>query len=564
MKKLRVGFIVDDLKPSANVAELIRFVSNDELFDAPVIMSVSLQNYSGSFFRQIYFLLKKYPIRFIDEALKRIFFLIIKKIENKIVLSRFPFFFFNDDMEYFKKYKTIKLNGVKQKSQQSLEFTQDEISLVLSQELDCIIYCGSLILNGEILNSSRFGVLSSYNPYNAINQDMPSNFWEVYKSYPCTEFIIHKLNQEHKKIEILCKGSLMTSNLWLINNSQILLKSNAFFMKLLKDLAKNRKLKVLEEIIINKKDFSNRYSSLTFLKYILFVTLPKIIKNLISKIISPKLTRYSIAYSHHANHSKLLSSYIEVENPQGRFLADPFVIEHEGIDYIFVEDLFFSDNKGRISAIRVDGEKYEFLDVILEESFHLSFPFVFKEGNKLYMIPESHENHDIRLYKCLDFPYKWKLEKILMSDINAADTMLIKKENVWFMLTNICSAKISDHQSELHIFYANDLKSSHWKPILSGNPVIFDSSKARNGGLFYFNDKIFRVNQVHGQAHYGRSFDINEIIHLSKNEYSERSFLSVNPDFKQKIIATHHFSANKRIAAVDFVRRQRQSKALRT
>ena len=69
---------------------------------------------------------------------------------------------------------------------------------------------------------------------------------------------------------------------------------------------------------------------------------------------------------------------------------------------------------------------------------------------------------------------------------------------------------------------------------------------------------------MHGQAHYGKSFDINEITLLSKNEYSEKLFLSINPDFKQKIIATHHFSANNRIAAVDFVRHQRQSMALRT
>ena len=139
--------------------------------------------------------------------------------------------------------------------------------------------------------------------------------------------------------------------------------------------------------------------------------MPKIINNLISRIFSPKLTRYSIAYSYHADHSKLLSSYVEIENPKGRFLADPFVLEHEGSDYIFVEDFFFNDNKGRISVIRIDKDKYEFLDVILEESFHLSFPFVFKEGESIYMIPESHENHDIRLYKCLDFPYNWKLEK---------------------------------------------------------------------------------------------------------------------------------------------------------
>lgn len=561
MKKLRVGFIIDNSKSSLYASELIKFVLNNDYFDDPVIISEPYRKYSG-FFHNIYFSLKKGIIRYIDNAFKKLLFLIIKKIETKIVLARFQSYKFNVDFKNLKKYKTIKISGVKSSSCQILEFTKNEISLIAAQELDCIIHCGSQKLNGEILNSSKFGVLSSF-PHKH-NEHEPNGFWEVYYKKPCSEIVIYKLNQDHNKNEIVCKGNLMTSNLWLVNYFQILFKSNSFFVNLLSDLAMNRKLKILEETTINKRDSYRKYTSLIFAKYILFITIPKIINNLISKILSPKLTRYSIAYSYHSDHSKLLSSYIEIENPKGRFLADPFVLEHEGSDYIFVEDLFFNDNKGRISVIRIDEDKYEFLDVILEENFHLSFPFVFKEGESIYMIPESHENHDIRLYKCLDFPKKWKLEKILMSDINAADTMLIKKEHTWFMLTNICSAEISDHQSELHIFYSNELESSRWEPILSGNPVIFDSSKARNGGLFYFNDKIFRVNQVHGQAHYGKSFDINEITLLSKDNYDEKTFLSINPDFKKNIIATHHFSANNKIAAVDFVRQQRERKALIT
>ena len=561
MKKFRVGFIIDNSRPSLYATELIKFVLNNDYFDDPVIISEPNNKYSG-FFHNTYYSLKKGIIKFIDNVFKELLFLIIKKIETKIVLARFPSYKISVDFKNLEKYKTIKINGVKSSSCQILEFTKNEISLIAAQELDCIIHCGSQKLDGEILNSSKFGVFSSVHPKH--NEHEPNGFWEVLNKNPCSEIVIHKLNQDHNKIEILCKGNLMTSNLWLVNYFQMLFKSNSFFINLLSDLAINRKLKILEETTINKTNSFRKYTSLIFAKYILLITMPKIINNLISRIFSPKLTRYSIAYSYHADHSKLLSSYVEIENPKGRFLADPFVLEHEGSDYIFVEDFFFNDNKGRISVIRIDKDKYEFLDVILEESFHLSFPFVFKEGESIYMIPESHENHDIRLYKCLDFPYNWKLEKILMSDINAADTMLIKREHTWFMLTNICSAEINDHQSELHIFYSNELESSHWEPLSSGNPVIFDSSKARNGGLFYFNDKMFRVNQVHGQAHYGKSFDINEITLLSKDNYDEKPLLSINPDFKKNIIATHHFNANNKIAAVDFVRQQRERKALIT
>ena len=98
-----------------------------------------------------------------------------------------------------------------------------------------------------------------------------------------------------------------------------------------------------------------------------------------------------------------------------------------------------------------------------------------------------------------------------MKNVNAADTLIIRKDNIWFMLTNICSAGLGDHNSELHIYYSESLKSNQWKPIASGNPVIFDSLKARNGGMFYFDDTLYRVNQTQGNFLYGKSFGINKV-----------------------------------------------------
>ena len=46
--------------------------------------------------------------------------------------------------------------------------------------------------------------------------------------------------------------------------------------------------------------------------------------------------------------------------------------------------------------------------------------------SELYIMPESSSNNTIDLYKCIDFPYKWK-KKTLIDNILAVDSNLIKK-----------------------------------------------------------------------------------------------------------------------------------------
>ena len=75
----------------------------------------------------------------------------------------------------------------------------------------------------------------------------------------------------------------------------------------------------------------------------------------------------------------------------------------------------------------------------LEESFHLSFPYVFYDqlSKNYYMIPESHRSKSIRLYKtdATTFPFGWTLNKELLTGNFYQDTGIIHHNNIWYLFT---------------------------------------------------------------------------------------------------------------------------------
>ena len=87
------------------------------------------------------------------------------------------------------------------------------------------------------------------------------------------------------------------------------------------------------------------------------------------------------------------------------------------------------------------------------------------------MIPDTSSMKQIRLYKAEKFPLKWKFVCTLINDIDASDTIVIKKKNIWYLLTNKCSCNINDHNSELHIYWSSKLVSNKWNAF-HNNPVI--------------------------------------------------------------------------------------------
>jgi hypothetical protein len=61
--------------------------------------------------------------------------------------------------------------------------------------LDLLIRCGNGILRGDILKTSRLGILSFHHANNRINRGGPAGFWEAYLRQNTTGFTLQRLTE---------------------------------------------------------------------------------------------------------------------------------------------------------------------------------------------------------------------------------------------------------------------------------------------------------------------------------------------------------------------------------
>ena len=88
-----------------------------------------------------------------------------------------------------------------------------------------------------------------------------------------------------------------------------------------------------------------------------------------------------------------------------RFQADPFLFSHGGRTWMFFEDFPHATRKGVIAVCEIDASGHPGAPrVVLEEPFHLSYPFVFEHDGEIYMLPETAAAGCIRLYHADPFP----------------------------------------------------------------------------------------------------------------------------------------------------------------
>ncbi len=556
MNKLKVAILADDVRVSHYVYELCKWLLEDERFQSPSVITGYLDRpEERGLLRGKNDLTRR---RGILEAIKRflfrVFWKVIERLETRAATARYP--------NYFKEYSVedlgleiIHVDGSWSTRGHYLEFDQQDLTKIGENEFDVLVRCGSGILRGEVLRTPKFGVLSLHHGDNRVNRGGPSGFWEVLNDEPSSGFVVQRLTEELDGGEVICRGNIMTSDLWMTNSAALHEKANTFLKKALVDLDLERELKIREDPSLHHNRLYRLDGDPFILaRYVARVYLP-ILSNKVRRVFrGDARRRWSVAYSPYSGLRTSLFRYKEISNPEGRFLADPFVLTAEGRSICFVEDLFFSDEKGRISAIELREDGYEFLGVVLEEDFHLSFPYVFRDGGQIYMLPETHQANQIRLYRCEEFPKKWVLDTVLMDGMSAVDTLLIHRGDKWYLMTSPCSAGIGDYSSELHIFYADKLKTTDWRPLACGNPIIFDSRKARSGGLFNANGNLVRVNQVQRKNHYGANFELNEILELSPERYVERKTDEVHPNFKNGLVSTHHFHTDEQFSVVDYMR----------
>jgi hypothetical protein len=209
----------------------------------------------------------------------------------------------------------------------------------------------------------------------------------------------------------------------------------------------------------------------------------------------------------------------DVTDVTASFVADPFLLPAAGGWHMFFEVMNWTANKGEIGwATSGDGSTWKYQQIVLRESFHLSYPHVFERAGEYFMVPESYQANSIRLYKAAVFPTQWTLVKPLIQSPYLVDATLFFHWEKWWLFTDSSEQMRND---TLRLFFADDLLG-RWhehpqSPLIQG-----DSRNARPAGrMTRVNDRIFRFAQS-CVPFYGTDVRAFEIIELTPTRYCEK------------------------------------------
>lgn len=556
MAKLKFGLIVDQGELSFLLVDLLAMAQRSEHYSIDCLVVQSLpENKVESFLTKLATMRR--PAEFLDRLKSKLFLSIVAleryMLMRQAVTREFHVTKALDDIDLPQVLVTPEVSA----SGHVFRYSKNDLATLEKRGLDGLIRGGSGILRGEILSLCRFGVLSFHHGDNDRFRGGPAAFWEVYRKEKSTGFIVQKLNDEIDGGDVYVKGSIGTEPTFLQNQVKLFRKSGVFLHLLLEKIAASGDFPEPKEAVPYSNPLFRFTPKLTVQLHYLYRYLWRYFIMQVDAVLG-RGARWGVSYQFVDKWQQaVLWRSTEIKNPPNHFLADPFVYHRDDKHYLFVEDYDYAVHKGVITVYEVGEDGAHELGLALEEDFHLSYPFLLEHEGELFMIPETEQKREIRMYRSVEFPLKWELHRVLMSNIATADTTIFPYQGRWWMFTNVDTACVEDHDSELHIFHADAPDSTHWVPH-NANPVIFDSLFARMGGLLEDDDgSLFRVYQKQGFDVYGEAMGIAKIEKLDENDYVESRLVEMEPTFYQDINGTHTYSFSRGLLAIDHRRWER-------
>ncbi len=202
-----------------------------------------------------------------------------------------------------------------------------------------------------------------------------------------------------------------------------------------------------------------------------------------------------------------------------RFYADPMPFERDGRSFLFFEDYPYETGKGVIGLVEIAADGSGSAPrTVLEAACHLSYPFVLRHGDAIYMLPEMGASRRVQLFRADPFPERWVPDRILLDGIVASDATPVLHEGRWWMFATL-SDDGGSTWDQLGLFHAPDLLGP-WTPH-SDNPVLVDASAARPAGAMWHEDGMLMRVAQDCRAGYGRGLAICRVERLDLTGYAQ-------------------------------------------
>jgi hypothetical protein len=242
-----------------------------------------------------------------------------------------------------------------------------------------------------------------------------------------------------------------------------------------------------------------------------------------------------------------------VTPPADRYWADPFVFQRDGVTHLFFEQVRYADAKGELVVARLeeDGE-LSAPEPVLRAAHHLSYPYVFRDGGEIFMIPESSEARRVELWAATDFPTGWTPVRVLLEGVVAVDASVLRHDGLYWMWLNESfeGGRLDDET----FLYFSDRLDTGWTPH-PRNPVVSDARRARPAGRpFLQGDVLIRPSQD-CTGRYGSHVVFNAVEVLTPDDYQERPLGMLGPSWAgERNLCTHTYTLDGPFEATDGLR----------
>lgn len=210
----------------------------------------------------------------------------------------------------------------------------------------------------------------------------------------------------------------------------------------------------------------------------------------------------------------------------GTFFADPFGVERDGRSFVLCEEFDYRRGRGVISAFEIArGRTPTQPEVVISESFHLSYPYLFEHDGDIFCVPETPTKREVAIYKALDFPSRWTRALTAIRGVAAADSTVFEHKGKWWLA---CSDNDEPPDERLLLWHA-PTPLGPWEAH-ERNPVKIDRASARPAGTpFTLDGSLYRPAQDCSRT-YGARVVINRVRTLEPAEFQEEPVAFVEPD----------------------------------
>ncbi len=427
-------------------------------------------------------------------------------------------------------------------------FHEKDLQTIRETGLDFILRFGFGIIGGEILTITRFGIWSFHHGDEQKYRGGPPGFWEIVYGDPVTGVMLQQLNERLDNGVILRKGWFKTkSHSYKEQLDQAYLQTTRWPLQVCITIQNGT---FRESVSDSQAPLYRIPDNRTFIKFLF-----KLICNRLSfhwnELI--RAEDWNIGIIHRAIHDVVRNGWNPKEvqwfpkPDRSKFIADPFLLEIEGINHVVFEYYNYRKSKGELFGIEIRTALGfpQNIKRILQAENHVSFPFIFSFQGEHFLIPESHQDNRIALYRWYKENGQFEYQNTLVDDVRGVDASIIHHQGMWWLFFT----KKDLPSVHLYLYYSRTLFDA-FNPH-PNNPVKTDIRSSRPAGrLFQIDNRLIRPAQDCSD-HYGKRVVLNHILKLSVHEFEEEEYRTISPHGNYYNRGLHTINGNEQVTLID-------------